>query len=68
MANENPLNRRVTCKHIRSKESFHSDTPLVEDEFHSGIFWCDLTSDGTGPDGSCAHAEECSSGRECYER
>ncbi|PCJ67106.1 MAG: hypothetical protein COA73_00365 [Candidatus Hydrogenedentota bacterium] len=55
------------CKHIRSKESFHSDQPMVDDLYHSGIFWCNQTGDGIGPDGSCADNEECSSTRECFE-
>lgn len=55
------------CRHIRSQESFYSETPLVEDEFHSGIYWCNQTGDGIGVDGRCAAAEECSPDRECYE-
>ena len=68
MSVDNKQTRLKICKHIRSKEMFHSDTPLVEDEFHSGIYWCNMTGDGMGPDGACADSEECSLGRECYER
>lgn len=60
--------RRAICRHIRSKESFHSATPLKEDLYHSGIYWCDLTGDGRGPDGSCACVEECTADRACFER
>ncbi len=60
--------RLKVCRHVRSKESFYSETPLVEDEFHSGVYWCDLTSDGIGPDGRSADAEECCQGRACFER
>lgn len=68
MADQTTVSRRSICRHIRSKESFHSDTPLVEDLYHSGIYWCDLTSEGRGPDGACAGCEECIAGRECFER
>ena len=60
------LGTRV-CKHIRSQESFYSNTPLVEDEFHSGIYWCNQTGDGIGVDGCCAGTEECGPDRECYD-
>ena len=68
MAVERKFEIRNVCKHVRSKEGFHSDNAFVEDEFHSGIYWCELTSDGLGPDGNCVDAEECSRGRTCFER
>lgn len=55
------------CKHLRSKEMFHSETPQEEELYHSGIFWCGITAQGMGPDGTCADSEECSRGRECFE-
>lgn len=63
---KNPL-RRDFCKHMRSKEMYHSDKPYEEDDLHSGIFWCDSTGDGLGPDGSCADSEDCKFGRSCFE-
>lgn len=68
MSTDNKLQGRTVCRHVRSKESFHSKSPLVEDQFHSGVYWCDLTADALGPDGQCADAEECTQGRECFER
>ena len=65
--NQGQLGTRV-CKHIRSQESFYSPTPLVEDEFHSGIYWCNQTGDGIGVDACCASPQECGPHRECYER
>lgn len=59
--------RQQVCRHIRSQESFYSTTPHVEDEFHSGIYWCQITGDGLGPDGVCTGSEECSAARECFE-
>ncbi len=55
------------CKHLRSKEMFHSEAPQDEGLYHSGIFWCGATAQGTGPDGVCADSEECSRSRECFE-
>lgn len=59
--------RQRVCKHLRSKEMFHSETPLAEDAYHSGIYWCEQTSEGLGPDGECADSGECASGRGCFE-
>ena len=58
--------RIAVCKHLRSKEMYHSDSPGKEDLFHSGIYWCHQTQDGLGPDGICVDSEECSQGRTCF--
>ena len=63
---KNPVRQRM-CKHLRSKEMFHSAEMKVDDQFHSGIFWCNDTLEGTGPDGSCADHEDCGPGRSCFE-
>lgn len=55
------------CRHIRSQESFYSETPHVEDQFHSGIYWCNQTGDGLGMDGKSSCLEECTPNRACYE-
>lgn len=68
MAEQPTPSRRMYCRHIRSKETFHSTTPHVEDLYHSGIYWCDKTSEGRGPDGAFACLEECMAGRSCFER
>lgn len=67
MATEKSTNRTPRCRHIRSQESYFSNSPHVEDEFHSGVYWCNQTSDARGPDGMCAGSEECSPARECFE-
>jgi hypothetical protein len=67
MATVKRFQRKDVCKHVRSHESFFSPDPLVEDEFHSGVYWCNKTGDGLGPDGRCANAAECSPTRECFE-
>ena len=67
MANAQNPGRTCMCKHIRSKEMFYSDTPFVEDQFHSGIYWCDHTDGGLGPDGQCVDSMECTQDRECFE-
>jgi len=59
--------RQCYCQHLRSKEMFHSDKPFEMDAFHSGIFWCDKTQDGIGPDGVYADNEECNAARDCFE-
>jgi len=64
-SNRSPKQR--LCRHIRSQESFYSDRPLVEDQFHSGIYWCNQTGDGRGADGRIACAEECGPDRTCFE-
>lgn len=61
-----PEKQRV-CRHIRSQESYYSSTPLVEDLFHSGVYWCNCTGGGAGLDGRLACSEECLPGRSCYE-
>ena len=68
MSTEQKTTRQCVCKHLRSKEMFHSDKPLELDQFHSGIFWCEKTHDGRGPDGVFADMEECSAARECFEQ
>ena len=60
--------RVALCKHLRSKEMYHSDTPMEEDLYHSGIYWCQHTTTGIGPDGSCVDSEECSAERGCFEK
>ena len=64
---ENETSRVQVCRHIRSQESFYSNTPLKEDQFHSGVYWCGLSGEGMGPDGQCAGTGECSATRECFE-
>lgn len=60
--------RRVSvCKQLRSKEMFHSENPMEEDLYHSGIYWCHHTAEGLGPDGGCVDSEECLRSRECFE-
>ena len=59
--------RQRRCRHIRSQESFFSQSPQVEDMFHSGVYWCNCTGGGAGVDGRGASPEECVPGRECYE-
>lgn len=59
--------RVCMCKHLRSKEMFYSDKPFEMDAYHSGIFWCEKTHDGLGPDGVFADIEECTAARECFE-
>ena len=67
MATKKGLLGTQVCRHVRSQESFYSETPLVEDEFHSGIYWCNQTGGGIGVDGGCADSQECGPGRECYQ-
>jgi hypothetical protein len=66
MAVEKSEVRTPRCRHIRSQESFFSNSPHLEDEFHSGVYWCNLTAGPKGPDGACADREECSSARACF--
>ncbi len=64
---ESPPERQRICRHIRSQESYFSNTPLVEDMYHSGVYWCNCTGGGAGRDGGSAAPEDCLPGRECYE-
>lgn len=65
---ENTKNVRMClCKHLRSKEMFHSSGPYTQDLYSSGIFWCNITQNGRGPDGRYVDIEECSAVRECFE-
>ncbi len=55
------------CKHLRCKEMFHSPDMKFDDPMHSGIFWCNQTTRGVGPDGGFVDGEECASTRGCFE-
>jgi len=55
------------CKHLRSKEMFHEETPSHNGLYSSGLFWCVHTNEGIGDDGECCDAQECTPGRSCFE-
>ena len=57
---------RLPCQHLRSKEMYYQGYGQPEDEFSSGIYWCQRTSENFGPDGRPAEKRECCAGRGCY--
>ena len=67
MSSTDKETRQRVCKHLRSKEMYHSKEPMKEDDFHSGLYWCDQTSKGLGPDGTYCDSWECAEGRACFE-
>lgn len=69
MAEQKPDNiPQFPCKHLRSHEMNFRDSPLdPEDDDSSGIYQCQKTQDGIGPDGEPVDREECTADRECFE-
>jgi hypothetical protein len=60
------IDLRAPCRHLRSKEMFHSATGAPDDEFSSGVYWCQKTCEAFGPDGELADKTRCCNGRSCY--
>ena len=57
---------QVPCRNIRSKEMFHQSAD--DDEFASGIYWCNKTHESVGPDGEPVTKKQCCESRSCYLR
>ena len=60
---------RTRCVHLRTKESFLAlpERNEVRGTTDEPIWWCDLTSEALGPDGSAAcHAGCHGAARGCY--
>ena len=57
---------RLPCRHLRNKEMYYQSLDQEEDQFSSGIYWCNQTQENFGPDGQPCGKMECCAGRECY--
>jgi len=55
---------RAPCRYLRNKEMYYGQQD--DDEFASGLCWCDKTQESFGPDGAAAAKLECCAGRSCY--
>jgi len=63
---EQPTTARfqTPCRYLRNKEMYYGQQD--DDEFASGLCWCDKTQESFGPDGAAATKLECCAGRSCY--
>ena len=57
---------QTLCRKLRSKEMYHQPAGQAEDEFSSGLYWCNRTCENFGPDGQAVGKSECCTGRSCY--
>ena len=60
----NSAQAEIPCRFLRSKEMYY-DAP-DDDAFASGIFWCQRTQEGFGPDGEPCDKKRCCANRTCY--
>ena len=61
---------KVHCRHLCTKSAVHPlPGPDEEENVHdTAAFWCELTTEALGPDGSSAEPGLCDApGRDCYE-
>jgi hypothetical protein len=61
---------KVRCRHLCTKAAVHPlpDPDEIENVHDTAIFWCALTTEALGPDGSSAEPGDCDApGRTCYE-
>ncbi len=63
---ENPTAYHPTCRQLRSKEMYYQ--AAEDDEFASGIHWCQQTNEPFGPDGEPCSKKTCCEGRSCFVR
>jgi hypothetical protein len=54
------------CRHLRSKEMYYQPLSQQDDEFSSGLYWCNKTQESFGPDGDCVSKEKCCAARACF--
>ena len=54
------------CRFLRSKEMHYLSPGAEDDEFSSGIYWCNKTHENFGPDGEEVGKRHCCAGRNCY--
>jgi hypothetical protein len=62
--------RPIPCAHLRHKGMYVLSVPdehetSYYDRYDATAYWCTCTQKPYGPDGKPAHADACTSGREC---
>jgi hypothetical protein len=57
---------QAPCRHLRSKEMYYQPLGQQEDEFSSGLYWCNKTHESFGPDGESVTKKQCCAGRSCF--
>lgn len=59
------------CRHLRGKVPFSTPEELVQSwelgAASNASYWCLATLEAAGPDDGVAHAQDCRSGRACFE-
>jgi hypothetical protein len=55
-----------SCRHLRSKEMYYQALGQQEDDFSSGLYWCNRTHETFGPDGETVSKDQCCPGRPCF--
>jgi hypothetical protein len=60
----------IACAHLRHKGMYVLSVPDPDegtffDTYDATVYWCTCTQKALGPDGKPAHAETCTTGREC---
>ena len=55
---------QIPCRYLRSKEMYYQGQE--DDEFASGLYWCNRTQESFGPDGAACGKMECCAKRTCY--
>ena len=63
---ESPSNFQLPCRHLRSKEMYHQAAGQEDDQFSSGLYWCNKTHENFGPDTQAVGKTECCAGRACF--
>ena len=61
-----PATFQPPCRQLRSKEMYYHGAE--DDEFASGIHWCQQTNEAFGPDGEPCSKAKCCEGRACFVR
>jgi hypothetical protein len=54
----------LPCRYLRNKEMYYQGSE--DDEFASGLYWCNRTQESFGPDGAACGKLECCATRACY--
>jgi hypothetical protein len=57
---------QAPCRHLRSKEMYYQPLGQEDDQFSSGLFWCNRTHESIGPDGENVSKGQCCVGRSCF--
>ena len=54
----------LPCRYLRCTEMYYEGSQ--EDEFASGIYWCNRTNESFGPDAEPCDKKRCCANRTCF--